>query len=233
MEVLLPIQRELRALADRSLAQHSMRFFKTSSGEYGEGDRFLGIRVPVVRKMAGTFVSMNMSELDKLIASEFHEERLCALVILVKQFEKAGCEDQKKIYDFYLAHIGRINNWDLVDVSAPHIAGAWLLDKDRSILYELAASESLWNRRISIISTFTFIRNLDFSDTFAIAEMLLRDEHDLIHKAAGWMLREVGKRSHVEAKSFLDTHHKTMPRTMLRYAIEKFPATERKFYLLK
>lgn len=225
------VSKALRALANPEIAAHSQRFFKTGKGEYGEGDRFLGIRVPQLRKQARLFRGLPLAQTRRLLQSRFHEERLCALLILVDQFRR-GPEDQRaRIYNLYLNNTRFVNNWDLVDSSAHHIIGPYLEDRDRQLLYELADSMSLWERRIAIMSTFHFIKLNQFDDTLKLSQRLLRDEQDLIHKAVGWMLREVGNRKPTAAKSFLKTHYRDMPRTMLRYAIEKFPETERKRYL--
>lgn len=225
------LQHKLRGLSDPEIAKHSLRFFKTGPGEYGDGDQFLGIRVPKVRKVAKEFKDLPLDEVQTLLRSEYHEERLCALIILVNSFKSADRKQRSEIYNLYLDNTAYINNWDLVDASAEHIVGAYLIDKDREILYSLAQSDNLWERRIAIISTFQFIRNDKYEDTLAIAEQLLNDEHDLIHKAVGWMLREVGKRETGKLESFLEKFGSRMPRTMLRYAIEKFPEGKRKKYL--
>ena len=221
----------LREFADRERAKVSLRFFKTAPGEYGEGDRFLGIRVPDLRRVAREFRSLSLKDVATLLASRWHEERLLALVILVNQYERGTDPDREAIYRLYLTSTDRINNWDLVDASAAQIVGAHLLDRDRRVLYRLAKSRSVWERRIAIIATARFIRSGQFDDTFAIVEKLLDDEHDLIHKAAGWMLREIGKRNREAEERFLRKHAVRMPRTMLRYAIERFPEALRKMYL--
>lgn len=225
------VQAALREIADPTIAEHSRRFFKTGPGEYGEGDRFLGIGVPEIRKIARRFDKLSLPETERLLRSAFHEERLCALVILVNKSKKSDADALEAIYDLYLDNTEYVNNWDLVDTSAEHIVGRYLIDKDRTILYELAKSNVLWERRIAIMSTFYFIKNDEFSDTIKLAELLVRDEHDLIHKAVGWMLREVGKRNTEAEESFLNQHLPNMPRTMLRYAIEKFPENKRQKYL--
>lgn len=225
------VQDELRDIAAPEIAKHSQRFFKTGKGEYGEGDQFLGIRVPQIRKVAKRFKKLSLDEIEKLLHSDFHEERLCALIILVNRAEKAPPEKLENIYELYLANTKYVNNWDLVDSSAEYIVGRYLADKDRSILYDLAESDNLWERRIAIMSTFYFIKRNQFEDTLKIAKLLLRDKHDLIHKAVGWMLREIGKRDIKKEENFLDQYLKNMPRTMLRYAIEKFPEDKRKEYL--
>ncbi|MEL7835143.1 DNA alkylation repair protein [Fodinibius sp. Rm-B-1B1-1] len=225
------VQEALREIADPEIAEHSQRFFKTGPGEYGEDDKFLGIRVPNIRKVAQRFKQLSLGETELLLHSDYHEECLCALIILVNRAKKANSKVKKEIFELYLSNLKYINNWDLVDTSAEHIVGTYLSDNDRSILYQLAKSENLWERRIAIISTFHFIKNDDFEDTLNIAKLLLNDEHDLIHKAVGWMLREVGKRDINVEERFLNQYIKLMPRTMLRYAIEKFPEEKRQHYL--
>lgn len=207
------------------------RFFKTGKGDYGEGDIFYGIKVPVQRGIAKLFKDLSLIDLKKLIHSKVHEERLIAAFILIDQFKEGDHKKKKVIYDFYLKNRKGINNWDLVDLSAPKIVGAYLIDKEKDLLYKFARSEDLWEKRISIISTQAFIREHYFEDTLKISEILLNDKHDLIHKAVGWMLREVGNRDLKTEEEFLQKHYKTMPRTMLRYAIEKFPEKKRKSYL--
>lgn len=197
------------------------RFFKTGPGEYGEGDVFLGVRVPALRKLARSFDVLKMDEVLELLRSPVHEERLVALVLLVRCYERGDEAARRRVYDSYLGNTAWINNWDLVDVSAPHIAGTHLLDRDRAVLDGLARSSSVWERRISIMATFAFIRAGDHEDTLRLAGVLLRDEHDLIHKAVGWMLREVGKRDEELLVYFLERNAPRMPRTMLRYAVER------------
>ncbi|MEE9913731.1 MAG: DNA alkylation repair protein [Deltaproteobacteria bacterium] len=221
----------LRRLADPQTAEHSQRFFKTGPGQYGEGDLFLGIRVPVLREQAKKFKDTPLAEARRLLRSAGHEERLCALLLLVQKFSKGSPEDQKSIYELYMQNTRYINNWDLVDLSAYLIPGPYLADRDKRPLYRLARSKNLWERRIAIISTFHFIKKNRFTDALEIAGMLLTDREDLMHKAVGWMLREIGKRDPAVEKEFLKTHYQRMPRTMLRYAIEKFPEDERQRYL--
>jgi len=221
----------LRDLGDADIAQHSQRFFKTGKGEYGEGDRFLGIRVPVLRQHVRQNRDVSPGEVLKLLASEFHEERLFALLLLVDKFQRGTDSERSWINTQYLANTRYINNWDLVDSSADKIVGAYLQQRSRKPLYKLAKSNSLWERRIAIMATFHFIRQDDFRDALALCELLLGDEQDLIHKAAGWMLRETGKRNITAEKDFLDRFYTTMPRTMLRYAIERFPEAVRRKYL--
>jgi 3-methyladenine DNA glycosylase AlkD len=228
------IIKKLQALGNRDIAVHSQRFFKTGKGQYGEGDRFLGIRVPAIRKCVREYRTRSLEDILELLRSPFHEARLLALLILVAKFSAANRSssvDQEAVYRSYLNHTKYINNWDLVDCSAEHIVGAYLFSRDRKPIYRLARSKSMWERRIGIVSTFQFIKRRDFSDTLAVVELLLNDKEDLIHKAAGWMLREVGKRDPDAEKSFLAKHYRQMPRTMLRYAIEKFPEGERQAYL--
>ena len=225
------IHNDLLQLANEQIAEHSQRFFKTGKGEYGEGDIFLGIRVPLLRRLVKKYGGISIAEVRKLLHSKFHEERLLAVLMLVQLFKSADESVQKQVYDLYLENTEFINNWDIVDISASNIVGAHLYEKDKAPLYDLVQSKNLWERRISIISTFYFIRQNEFDDTLKIAEILLNDKEDLIHKAVGWMLREVGKREIEFEEEFLQEHYKIMPRTMLRYAIEKFPETSRKMYL--
>ena len=221
----------LTELADPAIAEHSQRFFKTGKGEYGEGDRFLGVRVPVIRQQVKKYKDVPLQQVKALLKSVYHEERLFALLLLVDKYHRGSVEEKQAIYELYLANTRFINNWDLIDSSAHHIIGAHLSDADRSMLYTLCVSDDLWERRIAIIATFHFIRNGEFDDTMKIAALLLYDKEDLIHKAAGWMLREVGKRDIAIEQSFLEQHYKVMPRTMLRYAIERFPGCLRRAYL--
>jgi len=219
----------LQNLANPKIAEHSQRFFKTGKGEYGEGDLFLGIRVPIIRQAVKKFKIVPLPILKRLLKSEFHEIRLFSLLSLVYQYEKT--DQQEKIYKTYLSNTKYINNWDLVDTSAPNIVGDYLQARGRSVLYKLAESDSLWERRIAILATFKFIRNGEFKDTLLISEILLNDGEDLIHKAVGWMLREVGNRDIETEEQFLNKHYNDMPRTMLRYAIEKFKEEKRQQYL--
>ena len=222
----------LTKLGDPEIAAHSMRFFKTGPGEYGEGDRFLGIRVPVLRKKAKEFKDTPISETLTVLKSAFHEERLFALFLLVEKFSIGQADEKKEIYELYLQNTEHINNWDLVDSSAGHIVGKYLVDKDKQPLYRLAAANNLWERRIATIATFPMIKANDFETALDISRILLKDEEDLIHKAVGWMLREIGKRDMSVENGFLQRHYRDMPRTMLRYATEKFPSKERKRYLM-
>jgi len=227
------IKSDLDRLSNPEKAAVLQRFFKTGKGDYGEGDIFLGISVPEQRKLSKKYADANLETLRRLLSSKIHEHRLTALLILVIKFSKADESGKRNIYEFYLKNTRHINNWDLVDLSSVKIVGAFLHDKDRSRLYELAGSENIWERRISIIATFHFIRNNQFNNTLILAKLLLNDRHDLIHKATGWMLREVGKRDQQIEENFLKKHFKIMPRTMLRYAIEKFDEKKRAFYLSK
>ncbi len=226
------IQSKLRSLADKNKARILRRFFKAGPGEYGEGDVFLGITVPALRKLAREHDGLHPRDAVKLLASPFHEERLLALLLLVRAFSRGGDSEKKKLYSLYLRHARHINNWDLVDLSAPAIVGGYLAgSSDRTRLYALARSKDLWKRRIAIMATFAFIRRNEYDDALRIAAVLLDDEQDLIHKAVGWMLREVGKRDLRAEERFLLLHYRRMPRTMLRYAIERFPEAKRKKYL--
>jgi 3-methyladenine DNA glycosylase AlkD len=226
------IQKEIRANADIAKAKTLQNFFKTAKGQYGYGDRFLGITVPVLRQIAKKYIDMSLEDTTRLLKSSYHEERLVALLILMKKFRKSNNQDKEKIFKIYLRNTAYINNWDLVDISAEHIVGAYLEGREKNILFDLAKSNSLWERRISILSTFGYIKKKDYSLTLALAETLMEDDHDLIHKAVGWMLREIGKRCSVDVlRGFLKDKYKKMPRTMLRYAIERFEETERVKYL--
>ena len=215
-------------LADKEQADFLQRFFKTGKGQYGEGDVFWGIRVPETRKVAKEFKQLPFNELKKVLENSVHEVRLCGLLILVERFKKAKEDEQKKIVDFYLSQTKYVNNWDLVDLSCHAILGTYLLDKPRAVLYSLAQSNNMWEQRIAIVSTWAFIRKHDFTETLAISKMLLNHPNDLIHKAMGWMLREVYKRDKDVIFDFLKTHYAQLPRTTLRYAIEKMPEDQRK-----
>ncbi|MDJ0938213.1 MAG: DNA alkylation repair protein [Woeseiaceae bacterium] len=225
------IRAEFRPLGDAAIAEHSARFFKTGKGEYGEGDRFLGIRVPVTRKIARRFRNTSLRTTLALLKSAYHEERLLAVLMLVDMFERGDEETRARVIDAYLANTRYINNWDIVDSSAHKIVGAWLETRDRAALDVLAASESLWERRIAMMATYHFIRGGDFDDALRIAKQLLDDDEDLIHKVTGWMLREIGNRDRNALEAFLGRHYRDMPRTMLRYAIEKLPERRRRAYL--
>lgn len=226
------LKKELRAAADPVQAKNLQRFFKTGPGEYGEGDVFLGLTVPETRGIAGKYRHLPPEDAVSLLHSRIHEERFAALLLLTGHFKRGDAEMRARVYKMYLENTRWINNWDLVDVSAHKIVGAYLLDRPRGILRKLARSGMLWERRIAVISTFAFIYNGETADTYALAGLLLEDPHDLMHKAVGWMLREAGKRvSLEEEQAFLDKHAPAMPRTMLRYAIEKLPERRRKYYL--
>lgn len=231
----MTLLREMLSRRDPSQVEGLMRFFKTGPGQYGEGDQFLGIKVPVTREVVkACWKETGFPELEECIASPYHEVRLAALLALVEIFSHAKKNPalQGQCIDFYLSHTQYINNWDLVDLSCYPLLGVWLLDKDRSLLYELAKNgKTIWEQRIGIVSTMQFIRHGQLEDTFAIADILLHHPHDLIHKAVGWLLREAGKRDTEALKSFLSPRYKTMPRTMLRYAIEKFPEPDRRAFL--
>jgi 3-methyladenine DNA glycosylase AlkD len=236
--------KELERLANPAQAKKLQRYFKTGPGEYGEGDIFWGLKLPQIRVLARKFVTLNLSEIEKLLQSKVHEQRMVALLILVQQYQKlqkkpaikqwgeAEVERQKKeIFDFYIKNWRAVNNWDLVDLSAPTIAGDYFWRSERGGLRQLARSKNIWQRRIASLATFNFIRQGDLDGALEIAEMLLVDNHDLIHKAVGWMLREVGKRDWATEEKFVRAHHRQMPRTMLRYAIERWPTGEREKYV--
>lgn len=234
---ILELRKELKKLANLEKAKLLQGFFKTGKGEYGEGDVFLGVMVPQQRELVKKFwKDINLKEVGELLSSKFHEERLIALLVLVKRYEKLA-EERKEIFDFYLKNTKQINNWDLVDLSAPNIVGRYILETGRENpfnngrLISLSHSDSLWERRISILATFYFIKNKRFVESLEIAKILLDDKHDLIHKAVGWMLREIGKKDQKIEEDFLKKYYKKMPRTMLRYAIEKFDEKKRKMYL--
>jgi len=226
------IKQKLQSAANPEKALQMQQFFKTGEGEYGEGDLFIGITVPEQRKISASSLSVSLAEIETLLAEKFHECRLTALLILVAKYQKSKTQQLKReIYELYLQNTRFINNWDLVDSSAHHIVGDYLADKERTMLYRLAESELLWEQRIAIIATFKFIRNEDFGDTLLLSEKLLRHKHDLMHKAIGWMLREVGNRNKSVLVDFLIEYSTEMPRTMLRYAIEKFEEEERHYFL--
>ncbi len=221
----------LRELADPERAKITQRFFKTGEGEYGAGDKFLGVRNPVIRQQVKIFKDVSLSSVTRLLKSRYHEERLFAVFLLVHKYTKGDDSEKTKVCSTYLKHTRYVNNWDLVDSSAYQIVGRHYEDKNRKTLYQLAKSKSLWERRIAIISTYWYIKRGDYKDTVKLSVELLHDDEDLIHKAVGWMLREVGNRDRKTEEKFLARHYKNMPRTMLRYAIEKFPETKRKRYL--
>lgn len=226
---------DLQLVATAARAKSSAWYFKTGEGEYGEGDVFIGVTVPQQRKISRKFQNLSQKEIAKLLHSKIHECRMVALFILVNRFQKGDENVRANVYKFYLSHVDRINNWDLVDCSAPNILGAYMTmhPERRSLLYTFAKSKNLWKRRIAILSTFTFIKHEDYTDALALAKLLLGDFEDLIHKATGWMLREIGKKNVKVEEKFLTSYHKVMPRTMLRYAIEKFPLAKRQRYLAK
>jgi len=228
---LAPLLAELEAAADPVRAKTSEWFFKTGKGQYGEGDQFIGIKVPLQRKIALRHRHLSEAAIKKLLASKIHEHRFVALEILVARFEAGAPAEQNAVYRFYLGNTAGINNWDLVDTSAPYIVGAYLLNRPRAVLRKLAKSSNVWERRIAIVATFAFIRARQTADTFAIAKMLLDDQHELIHKAVGWALREAGKHSRDELQKFLQENYERLPRTTLRYAIERFKPAERERFL--
>jgi 3-methyladenine DNA glycosylase AlkD len=227
------ILKELKSKRNKEQSLVLARFFKTGKGDYGEGDIFWGIKVPTQRIISKKFKDASLEDVKMLINSEVHEIRLTGLFILIEKYEEAL--NKKKIFDFYLRNKKKINNWDLVDLSSPKIVGNYLLNnkEERIILYSLARSNNLWDRRIAIVSTFSLIKNNIFKETLDISKILLKDNHDLIHKSVGWMLREVGKRDKEAEKIFLNKYYRLMPRTMLRYSIEKFPIKEKEFYMKK
>ena len=225
------LRKVIRDSANEKHANTMQWFFKTGKGEYGEGDKFVGIKVPVQRKIAKKFLDLENEDLKILLNSKIHEERLIALLILVDKYQTVNEKGKEKVYKFYLKNSNKINNWDLVDLSAPKIIGEHLLKNDKQILFKFARSKNLWERRIAIISTYTFIKNKQYKTTLQISDILLNDDHDLIQKAVGWMLREVGKQDLKTLENFLKPRYNKMPRTMLRYSIEKFPEKKRKKYL--
>jgi 3-methyladenine DNA glycosylase AlkD len=225
------LRRDLRAEADTDDAVHLQRFFKTGPGQYGEGDRFLGIRVPVLRRLAREYRTLPADNALTLLRSRWHEERLLGLILLVGIYQRGAGGEKQAVYDAYLAHTRHINNWDLVDASAEHIVGPHVSPDDLDVLERLAHSPDLWERRIAMLATFHWIKQGQFAPALRIATLLLDDRHDLIHKAVGWMLREIGKRDRAVEKAFLGEHCRVMPRTALRYAIEHFPEAERRRYL--
>jgi 3-methyladenine DNA glycosylase AlkD len=223
--------KRLHALANPKDAKFLQGFFRTGPGDYGEGDRFLGIRVPATRRLASDFREMPLDQVERLLHSPWHEARLLALLLLNDAYERANLAGRADVFRRYLRNTARINNWDLVDLSAPNVVGAHLASRPRAKLDQLSRSRSLWERRIAIVATYQFIRNGEFEDTLRIARQLLGDTHDLIHKATGWMLREVGKRDRGRLEGFLDEHAHEMPRTMLRYAIERLPAEDKQRFM--
>jgi 3-methyladenine DNA glycosylase AlkD len=228
---MVQVRARLRSFASKERAARLARYFQTGPGQYGEGDRFLGLSVPQTRRVAREFRDLPLADVAALLRSAWHEERLCALLMLVRRFERGADAERREIFGRYLQSTSHIDNWDLVDVSAHRIVGAWLQDRSRAPLYRLARSRRLWERRIAIIATARFIERSDFADALALSELLLDDDHDLIHKAVGWMLREVGKREPKVLEGFLEAHRARMPRTALRYAIERFPPAKRRRFL--
>ena len=227
------LRQDLQKHGNPEKAEIMQRFFKTGPGQYGEGDVFIGVKVPEQRAVARRYLNLSLNEIEKLLNDKIHEYRLTGLFLLINKYKKADDKTKKEIFNFYLKNTKNINNWDLVDVSAEHIIGEFLHNKNRDLLYQLARSKDLWERRIAMLSCFSYIKKNQFEDALRIADMLLDDKHDLIHKAAGWMLREIGKRDLAVEEEFLKRHCKSMPRTMLRYAIERFDDRKRAEYLRK
>lgn len=225
------LKREVRDLANPAIAAHSKRYFKTGPGEYGEGDAFLGLRMPTLRSLVKKYAELDHTDALQLLKSEWHEERLLGVLLLISSYERGDQKMKERIHRAYLKNTKRINNWDLVDSSAPQIVGAHLTPQNVALLVDLAKSRNLWERRIAMIATQHFIRNREFRPTLIVAELLIDDKEDLIHKAVGWMLREVGNKDRAVLDLFLSKHYPRMPRTMLRYAIERYPAIQRKAYL--
>jgi len=233
MLTLSGLKRELKAEANPEKAKILQRFFKTGPGEYGAGDVFLGVTAPKISKIAKKYHNLGLADVIKLLHSKIHEERATALLIMIGKFQRGTKKEKEEIYKTYLKNAKYVNNWDLVDMSADKIAGDYLFNRPKGILYKLASSKNLWERRIAVMATFNFIKKNEFEETFKIVEILLNDSHDLIHKAVGWMLREIGKRNLKTEEDFLSKHCRKISRTALRYAIEKFPEKKRKRYLLK
>ena len=230
METASEIKKLLKAHATEERRKQVEVFFKKGKGSYSEHDVFIGVTMPELRQIAKKYIVLKEVEIQKLLDSKFHEERMCGLLILVYQYQKG--DNCKKIFSYYVKNIKSVNNWDLVDVTTPSIIGDYLLDKDKKLLYTFVKSDNLWERRIAIVSTYTFIKKGKLKDTIKIATLLLKDKHDLIHKAVGWMLREVGKKDIKVLEQFLKQYATVMPRTMLRYAIERFEEKKRKHYLI-
>ena len=232
MEIFSQIVKEVKKFSDPEKPKKLYKFFKAFPGGYGEGDKFYGISMPNLRNIARDYKNLDLEELQKLFENEYHEIRMLGLIILIKQFElKKNIDRREEFVEFYLKNIEYYNNWDLIDVSAPKILGEYLLNKEKNLIYELAESNDLWKQRIAMLTTFTFIRNRKFEDCLKLAEMYLSHPHDLIHKATGWMLREIGNRHRPTESKFLKKYYQKMPRTMLRYSIEKYPEEERQKYL--
>ena len=229
--MLLELNQRIQSLADPKKADLALRYFKTGEGEYGEGDIFLGIRAPDLRILSKEYPQLPIEDCFTLLKSQYHESRMLALFILVLKFKKTKGPEQDLIYKLYLKHSEYINNWDLVDCSAPHISGPYLVNRNKAVLYTLVKSPLLWDRRIAMISCFSLIRDHQFTDALKLAELLLHDKEDLMHKAVGWMLREIGNRDKAIEAAFLEQHATSMPRVMLRYAIEKFTKEERQHFL--
>ncbi len=229
--MLAQLQSELQKLSNPQRAKSLQRFFKTGKGEYGEGDQFVGLTLPQIREVTKKYAGLKLPEIRELLHSKIHEHRALALIILKNKYRKADTKNKAIIYKCYLQNSRHINNWDLVDMSAPNIVGDFLINKSRQILDQLAKSNLLWDRRIAVLATFTFIKNNDFADSLRIAQILLNDKEDLMHKAVGWMLREIGKKDQKVLEKFLKQQAPNMPRTMLRYALEKLPEEKRQFYL--
>ena len=225
------LKRELKGLAESSRAEKSLCFFQTQEGGYGEGDQFIGVTVPNQRRIAKQFGALKFPDLERLLQSPIHEHRLTSLFIIVRQFDLGNEDQRKQLIALYKRNLRYVNNWDLVDSSAPYLLGVYLLKRSKKILYQYAKSPNLWRRRVALISTFGFIKQGEYKDTLAIIKILLKDSHDLIHKASGWMLREIGKRDEDILINFLNGHCKRMPRTTLRYAIEKLNNRERSYYM--
>lgn len=229
---MLNVEEELVLLFDEKVSNHSKKFFKAFKGGYGEGDEFLGIRVPIIRKFVKKYKHIDLDTLNILVKSKYHEVRLFSLLALVNQYEKANLTTKHDIFNLYIDNLKYVNNWDLIDTTTPHIVGRYMFEtKNNSLLFQLVKSNNLWSRRVAMLSLFYYIKQNDFSDAIKMAKILLHDKHDLMHKAVGWMLREIGKRDLYTLEDFLKTHYKNMPRTMLRYAIEKFEEPKRLAYL--
>ena len=223
--------KEIESHADEKRAEISQGFFKTGKGEYGEGDIFIGLTMPKQREIARKYMGLSFPKIQELLKSGIHEHRMVSLIILIEKYKKSNDREKENIFNFYLKNSKNINNWDLVDVTAPHVVGDFLFSRDKKVLYDLVHSKDLWEKRIAIVSTFNFIKKDEFEDVLAISEILLNDSHDLIHKAVGWMLREVGKRDEDILRNFLKGNYEKIPRTTLRYAIERFDEVERKKWL--
>lgn len=230
---LLLVKKELQVKTNPSKIKIYSNFFKTGKGEYGEGDKFLGITVPEQRSIAKKYLDLSLDDIESLLQSDIHEHRLTSLLILVEQYKKASETEKEKIVTFYLKNAQRVNNWDLVDLTAPNILGPYLINKDKKILYTLSKSSNLWEKRIAIVATLAFIRKEEFEDTLKISELYLNEKHDLLQKATGWMLREMGKKNEQVLEEFLQKNFKNMPRTMLRYSIERLSKERREFYMKK